>query len=247
MPIPRYRLLNVSICSALKLCEGASIGLVTLLAMRRLRHVPTATRQSMVVKAQAVDSLRDISDITIPWENPRIVWEVPDSPYTIQVCDTAWDYGMEGYFLAHCLGTKDHESFRKAHAVYSLRDQGNFPHATILCCRDGEYSPYGAAWDIGSVLSFQPEGESLRVLQVRGREDAIAHPVFHAMVRAWYVAHGGEIQVDIARLVELLTKHGDDDYKYHFRYLLDESVNHFQWAHWNQEMRLSAALEGTSL
>ena len=197
--------------------------------------------------SKALDGLRDISDIDIPWENPEVIWDIPKSPYTIVRCDTQWDYGMEGYFLAHCLGTKDHDAFSKAHVCYSLRDTLGVPHCTILCVREDEYSPYGYAWDIGSVRSFTPEGESLRILQVRGREDRIAMPIFHAYVRDWYTRNGGKIDVDITKLVNLLKKQGDNDRNYHFRYLLDESVNHFTWAHHNQEARLMALLSGESL
>ena len=201
----------------------------------------------MVVKTESI--LKDISEIVPPWENPLVVYEIPDSPYTIQKCDTEWDYGIEGYFLAHCLGTKDFDHFSRAHAVYSLRDAAGIPHATILCVREDEYSPYGMCWDIGGVEWFTPEdpSEKLRILQVRGRNDDIAHPVFHSMVRGWYVNFGGRILVDIEKLVNLLMRKGDHDFEYHFEYLLDESTNQFGWAHWNEKMRAMAALAGTSL
>lgn len=201
----------------------------------------------MVVKTKPI--LKDISAIDIPWENPLVVYQVPDSPYTIQVCNTEWDYGIEGYLLAHCLGTKDFDDFSKAHAVYSLRDAIGIPHATILCVREDEYSPYGMCWDIGGVEWFTPEdpSEKLRILQVRGRNDDIAHPVFHAMVRAWYENFGGKLIVEPQKLVKLLRKLGDKDKKYHFEYLLDESTNHFGWAHWNHPKREQAKLDGTSL
>lgn len=182
----------------------------------------------MVIVGAAINGLRDISKVVIPWEKPEVVWEHPEGAYSVCKCDTPRDWNFEGYFLAHCLGTKEYEEFSKAHVVYSLRDKRGIPHATILCLREDEFSPYGAAWDIGSILPFQPEDEPLRILQVRGREDDIAHPVFHCMVREWYVAHGGIIQADIANIVEFLRVRGDSDENYHFRYLMDDSVN---WKH----------------
>lgn len=202
-----------------------------------------------MVRAYRQDGLRDISVGGVPWENPASVWNTSDGAYSIQRCDTAWDYALEGWYLAHCLGTKDYEQFSKAHVVYSLRDRLGIPHATILCVRPEEYSPYGRCWDIGSGRVFTPESSEpdLRVLQVRGRHDAIAMPIFHAIVRAWYVAHGGYIEVEIAALVRYLQREGDDDFAYHFRYLMDERDNAFTWAHWNEKMRILALLEGTSL
>ena len=132
--------------------------------------------------------------------------------------------------------------------MYSLRDTLGVPHATILCVRDGEYSPYGPCWDIGSKLPFMPEplGQQLRILQVRGRNDALAMAPYHAITREWYAQNGGTLQVSLDKFVKLILKVGDDDYAYHFRYKLDER-NGFLWTHWNERMRVLALLEGTSL
>lgn len=158
-----------------------------------------------------------------------------------------WDYELEGFYLAHCLGTKNYDDFAKAHVVYSLRDGLGYPHATILCVRPEEYSPYGACWDVGSRYEFAPEGESLRILQVRGRNDDLAMAPFHAIVRDWYILHGGQIDSRIlSRIDEVIWREGDSDWNYHFRYLLDER-NPFTWAHWNEKMRAIALWEGTSL
>jgi len=190
--------------------------------------------------------LRDITTVIPPWERPDVVWK--SGPYSIVKCDTQWDYQLETYYLAHCLGTKDYDGFSRAHVVYSLRDELGYPHATILCVREDEYSPYGRCWDIGSYEYFTPEpGENLRVLQVRGRYDDIAMPIYHAIAREWYIQFGGKIQVDEAKLVTFLERTGDDDWNYHFRYLLDEERNSFPWAYWNTHARRIALLEGTSL
>lgn len=190
--------------------------------------------------------LRDISNVEIPWENPFEVWEDPSGAYTVQRCASQWDWWLESYFLAHCLGTKNYEEFSKNHVVYSIRDKVGVPHATILCVREDCYSPYGRCWDIGSVQIFTPEEEPLRVLQVRGRNDAIAHPIFHAIARDWYVRYGGRIEAPIESIVNVVMKLGDDDLDYHFRYMLDER-NGFLWTHWNERMRVLALMEGTSL
>jgi hypothetical protein len=188
--------------------------------------------------------MRDISNITVPWESTQEVWR--DGPYSIVRSDSQWDWWLETYFLAHCLGTKNHAEFSKAHVVYSLRDTFGIPHATILCVREDEFSPYGRCWDVGSHHNFQPEQESVRILQVRGRNDDLAMAPYHAIVRDWYVQNGGIIQVPIDKFVEYIMRVGDPDVDYHFRYKLDQR-NGFLWTHWNERMRVLALLEGTSL
>ena len=179
--------------------------------------------------------LRDIRGIDIPWENPEVVYECPGGGYSVQRCASQWDYWLETYFLAHCLGTKDYADFSKSHVVYSLRDKYGIPHATILCVREDEPSPYGMCWDIGSYHLFTPEDERIRVLQVRGRNDAIAHPIFHALVREWYRHKGGRIDMDVGKIVRFLQAKGDKDTQYHFRFILDETTNHFLFTHWNHQ------------
>lgn len=200
-------------------------------------------------KAVKASSLRNLREhLPVPWENPEVVWEHPDAPYSIAKCDTPWDYGTEGYFLAHCLGTKDYHEFSEAHMVYSLRDALGIPHATILCLREDHHSPYGACWDIGSVLPFMPEpGNPMRILQVRGRYDDVAMIPYHRMVRDWFVDQGGELSVQIDDFERVLARYQDTDTDYHFRYLINESKNAFTWAFWNARMRFIARLEGASL
>lgn len=190
--------------------------------------------------------MRDISNIVVPWDNPQEVWRDPSDAYSIVRSDSQWDWWLETYFLAHCLGTKNHAEFAKPHVVYSLRDSLDIPHATILCVRHGWYSPYGRCWDVGSNKVFAPENERLRILQVRGRNDELAMAQYHALVRDWYVSNGGELQVPIDKFVQYIMRVGDDDLDYHFRYKLDER-NGFSWAHWNKRLRALALLEGTSL
>lgn len=189
--------------------------------------------------------MRDISNITVPWESTQEVWR--DGPYSIVRSDSQWDWWLESYFLAHCLGTKNHAEFSKAHVVYSLRDAFGIPHATILCVREDEFSPYGRCWDVGSHHNFQPEQESVRILQVRGRNDDLAMAPYHALIRDWYVQNGGILQVPIDKFVQYILREGDADYDYHFRYKLDTKRNGFLWTHWNERMRVLALLEGTSL
>src|SRR6266550_2466101 len=119
-----------------------------------------------MVRCYKGNGLRDISIGDIPWESPEVVWTTPNAPYTIVKCNSQWDYELEGWYLGHCLGTKNYVEFSKAHVAYSLRDRLGIPHATILCLRQEEYSPYGGGWDIGSRRIFTPEpGEkNLRIL-----------------------------------------------------------------------------------
>lgn len=203
-----------------------------------------------MIRKYVAGGLRDISATIPPWENPAPVWKSQSGAYSIVKCDTQWDYQLETYYLAHCLGTKDYNAFSRAHMVYSLRDELGIPHATILCVRPDEYSPYGMSWDIGSYHTFDPEpGEqALRILQVRGRQDDLAMECYHSIVRDWYTQFGGEVPKRvIPKIVAFCALHGDSDVNYHFRYLLDEQKNAFEWAHWNGRMRLAALLEGTSL
>lgn len=192
--------------------------------------------------------MRDMLRMEIPWESPAVVWET--GPYSIVRCETQWDYGMEGYFLAHCIGTKDYVSFSEAHSIYSLRDPFGIPHATILCLKQGHFSPYGDSFDLGTNSSFYPEGkvgDKCVVLQVRGREDALAMVPYHRIVRDWFRENGGVILWDDESLDRAVQKHHDTDYDYHFRYLLDESVNLFDWAYHCERYRLAAEFDGTSL
>jgi hypothetical protein len=185
----------------------------------------------------------------IPWEKTEVVWTEPAGAYTIQRVTTEWDYGLEGYFLAHCLGTKDVPRFERIHKVYSLRDKLGIPHCTILCASAQQWSEYGNSADLGTVETFWPEGfdgPELNVLQVRGRCDAIAMLPYHQLVREWYEAKGGKLTMPDADLNRAVIRMGDDDYAYHFQYKLDESVNVFNWAYRNVHRREAAQRDGTS-
>lgn len=186
----------------------------------------------------------------VPWESREVVWKEPHEAYTIEILNSQWDYAMEGFFLAHCLGTKDFDAFSKSHRAYSVRDEMGFPHCTILCAYEGQFSPYGASTDIGTIEPFWPEkaeGPELNVLQVRGRTDDLAMLVFHKMVREWYEERGGKLQVPDSTMDRVVLKQGDDDAMYHFAYMLDESVNHYQWANHNERMREAYRKYGLSL
>ena len=184
--------------------------------------------------------LRDLISIKKPWSEYRIVWSEPEGQYDMVAIETQWDYGLEGYFLAHCLGTKDYEEFSETHIAYSLRDSLRIPHATILCVRDGARSMYGGCTDLGTTRSFTPEeGVSCRVVQVRGRQDTLAAMPYHRIVRSWFVAHGGALIMSPDTLDYWCEspRLADHDWQYHCEYLLDESVNFFNWAHHNEEAR----------
>lgn len=202
----------------------------------------------MIVRRKA--QYRDMLTMEIPWESREVLWEDPQGGYTVERVASQWDYGLEGYFLAHCMGTKDFDEFEKAHRVYSLRDAKGIPHCTILCQRTDEWSPYGRSTDLGTVEPFWPEkagGIEVTVLQVRGRQDALAMLPFHKLVREWYEARGGKLMVADSRMDAACLSIGDDDFEYHFQHKLDESVNFFTWSYHNEKMRTWAAKEGLSL
>lgn len=184
--------------------------------------------------------LVDLLEVEKPWEKYRKVWTDPQGQYDIVAIETQWDYCLEGYFLAHCLGTKDFDEFNSDHIVYSLRDSLQIPHATILCLRDSKWSVYGNSADLGTTAFFFPEPDiRARVLQVRGREDCIAALPFHRLVREWYKSRGGKLAIAEDRMdwwcKSRLT--GDHDEDYHYEYNLDPSVNYFQWASHNHKLR----------
>jgi hypothetical protein len=172
------------------------------------------------------------------WEQYAVQWSTPDGAYSMVEVKTQWDFELEGYFLAHCLGTKKSVEFNVAHRVFSLRDKLGLPHATILLQRTGVHSPYGVSRDL---LTDKPvklgleNPTSYQVLQVRGREDRIARWEYYAIVRSWYLKHGGKFPVNrpVGTVRRLVTAVQDDDLKYHYGYLLDEAVNWFDWAYWH--------------
>lgn len=190
----------------------------------------------------------------IPWENPQVVWTHPEGAYSVVLCDTQWDYALETYFLAHCLGTKDYREFSDAHVVYSIRDQFGIPHATILCQRNGKLSPYGTCYDLGTAEYFRPHHRGtpklespMRVLQVRGRNDDLAMLPYLELAQQWFVAMGGNPKIPFRKWNQAVYRHMDTDFEYHFCYLLDESNNKFEWTHRSAEQRRQAILDGTSL
>lgn len=163
---------------------------------------------------------RFIRFIEKPWENPEVLHEF-DQGWKIVRCQTAWDYGMEGWFLDHCLGTKHFDTFEKGHRVFSLRDSDDIPHATILCLLENRVSPYMGCSDLRDRGNYYTiEGETMSVLQVRGRNDTLAKAEYLNMVSHWLTGENADKFV-------LLSAHifGDQDEDYHTRALLDE--NHF--------------------
>src|SRR3954462_1281928 len=131
---------------------------------------------------------RFIRRMSIPWEKPEVVHDFDDGWKIVRV-QTAWDYGIEGWFLDHCLGTKHFDTFEQGHRVFSLRDRYDVPHATILCLLPEIVSPYMGCADLGVADYFGIEGENLKILQVRGRKDALARPEFLYKVGEWLGYH----------------------------------------------------------
>jgi hypothetical protein len=144
---------------------------------------------------------------------------------------------MEGYLLAHCIGTKDADEFGKAHRVFSLRDKLGVSHCTVLLQRDNTWSPYGGSRDLLTNSPMTLGKDKYFVLQVRGREDELARWEYYWMVLQWYLAHGGKCNVQYGKLQQAVEHVQDSDLKYHYGYALDESVNMFNWAYHHRPKR----------
>ena len=167
---------------------------------------------------------RFIRHLEKPWENPEVIHTFEEG-WKIVRCQTAWDYGLEGWFLDHCLGTKHFETFEKGHRVFSLRDPDDIPHATILCLLEEKVSPYMFCADLRDNGDWYTiEGETMCVLQVRGRNDALAKPEYLNLVSNWLRGEGCD-------KLTLLSAHvfGDKDDDYHIRALLSEDHDFGWW------------------
>lgn len=200
----------------------------------------------MVVE-KAHRGLTPILRLGAPWEERIPVWGNKSGSYTLEEVRMQWDYELEGFFLAHCLGTKDANAFNKAHRVFSLRDSLGFPHCTVLLQRDGEWSPYGKSGDLFTDNRMLIGNRWYKVLQVRGREDQIARPEFYSMVVEWYESLGGKMEMPLAEIQRFLLRRGDTDIKYHYSYLLDQSVNYFTYSYRNERLAERYAQLGWSL
>lgn len=150
-----------------------------------------------------------------PWENPEELHAF-DNGWKIVRVQTEWDYGLETWFLDHCLGTKHFATFEIGHRVFSLRDDYEVPRATILGLLSEKTSPYMTFSDLCTMDYFSIGGEEMRILQVRGRNDALATPKAMTYVADW-------LGIELPKELELATLvFGDDDTSYHDRHLLDE-------------------------
>lgn len=140
--------------------------------------------------------------------------------YSIEVVETEWDYGVEGFMLAHCLGTKDWMKFHKNHVVFSIRDKYGVPHATLLYARSRTESDYGDFNDFLGGTPMMYYGEALHHLQARGRNDNLAMRPFHRIAREFHKSRGGTLGRHNAILDAYCTLHGDRDRRYHYEYTL---------------------------
>lgn len=187
-----------------------------------------------------------------PWEESNVEWTTDDGAYVVAELRTQWDYELESYYLAHCLGTKDAVEFGQGHKAFSLRDRLGFPHCTILLLANGSKSPYGGSSDLLTPYSMTltsktmpwmdlPDGATwswkYKVLQVRGRNDRVARWEYYSIVRQWFKAHGGKFKRDhtVEEYQRVVMALCDTDLKYHYGYLLDESSNFFTYSFWNEE------------
>jgi hypothetical protein len=175
--------------------------------------------------------MRQIRDLKKPWEYPEPVGQV-ENGWTIVRVQTPWDYGLETYFLDHCLGTKHFEAFEKGHRVFSLRDEYEVPHCTILCLKPGFVSAYAAFADLGTTQRAELGGEELHVLQVRGRHDNPAGVKYLKLVRSWFLENLGReyegIEPEIVDMHNLVF--GDKDDQYHHAYILNEDERIYEGA-----------------
>jgi hypothetical protein len=178
--------------------------------------------------------VRQIRDVKKPWENPEVVGRVRD--HSIVRVQTPWDYGLETYFLDHCLGTKHFETFERGHRAFSVRDRYGVPHATILTLRPEMVSPYMGCTDLGTTQFGNVGGELVRVLQVRGRKDKPARVDYLRMVRSWFMeCVGHEYQGPNQKIVDMHNYvFGDNDTDYHDLYLLDDEEQDYLGA-WTGE------------
>jgi hypothetical protein len=167
--------------------------------------------------------VRQIRNVKKPWENPEPLGH-PAEGWSVVRVQTPWDYGLETYFLDHCLGTKHFETFERGHRVFSLRDQYDVPHATILALKPNIVSPYMGFTDLGTMQVGNVGGEILRILQVRGRHDSPARVEYLRMVRNWFMeCVGHKYEGADQRIVDMHNLvFGDSDTQYHDAYLLDE-------------------------
>ena len=178
------------------------------------------------------DLLRDMPP---PWEQRDVVDTF--GAYTVERVSTQWDYELEGFYLAHCLGTKDADEFNRIHRVFSIREaELGIPHATILAVKKGKqkHSPYGICSDLGSHANCMVRGDKLRVLQVRGRHDALARPEFLSVAAAFYCSRGGRLRVPLQAIQKFAERKGDQDVLYHYHFLMGKT-NPFTYAHWKEE------------
>lgn len=169
-------------------------------------------------------SIRDM--LPLPWVDRDPVWE--QGAHTLERVEHEFDYGLEGWLLAHCLGTKDVPQFQEQHVVYSLRDPHGVPHCTVLCAWDRWKSPYGRADDFGVSGPGLLDGKALHLLQIRGRGDRLARKEYHRLIRKWWTDEmGGTIHRPDWWMDAQLMLIQDRDTQYHYSLLLDEKANFF--------------------
>jgi hypothetical protein len=169
----------------------------------------------------------DLADfLPIPWDG-RASIHSPEPGYTVEKIVTDFDFGLEGYLLGHCLGTKDVPDFKKNHELYSIRDVDGIPHATILYARDRKGSPYGSCDDFMHSTPARIFGEDMHLLQVRGRHDRIAARPYHRMARKFHKAYTGRILASETHLDIRCMWIGDRDWSYHNKWKFEENFNQF--------------------
>lgn len=176
--------------------------------------------------------MRYIRDLNPPWENPESVGTLDNGMKVVRV-QTPWDYGMESYFLGHCLGSKDFLNFEVGHRAFSVRDTYGIPHATILCLKNGIVSPYQGSADLGTFQMGNIGGELLRIIQVRGRHDAPANINYLRPVRKWFMRCVDHLYQGVPdKIVDMHNFiFGDTDEEYHEHYMMDDEDNHWLGGH----------------
>lgn len=184
--------------------------------------------------------------LPLGWDADKMIWQDKHSAYGITNVVTQNDYGIEGKMLAHCLGTKRAEHFNGAHRVFSIRDPEGVPHATILTTRNPQESPYGMCRDLATGMPMYLDDEKLWVLQVRGRDDALAMLDFHRIARRWYIDYGGILRVGERNLDDLVRSNRPDrDEAYHFEYKYDPAPSRkWNWTWEDEEKYEKAKAEG---
>lgn len=184
--------------------------------------------------------MKDLTDwMPFPWEQREVVAEM-DGHEVVTVV-TPHDFALEGFLLAHCLGTKNVPEFLQNHRIFSVRDKNGVPHCTILYTFNREHSEYGKSDDFAASLPGVWKGKGMHLLQVRGRVDDLARVEYHRIARAVHRhVMKGDIEIPDVHLDRWCIGMGDRDTIYHRGYRIDVSKNIHNPNFWRERKSLAS-------